>query len=325
MLFRKLTKRQRRLLLLAFAALLVLIIGPYIVSRARSAGRQIRVFSEATAVPAERVSTVRLLAYNIAHGRGATDDNWEGTVEEKKERIEEIAQLIVRSEADVVVLNEVDFCSTWSGHQNQAEAIARLTGFQHRVEQRSLDFRFIYGSWKFGNVILSRYPITDAEIVKYPALSGWEELLAGCKQGVVCKLQLSQSQQVRLLAVHLEYRSEDVRVSSAQRIVDLSKSSDVPIIAAGDFNSTPSDLPNAERSATGKNAMDVIEASRQFQRCANTFATQNEMTFSSMRPTRVIDWILVPNGWSFGEYLIVPSQLSDHRPVIATIEIPIED
>ncbi len=129
--FWKLTRRRRKQLLYALVVLLILGIGPYIVSRVRSGGRQIRVRSDTakTKVSTEPVTSIRVLTYNIAHGRGATDDNWEGTVAEKRRRIEEISRLIAKVEADVVVLNEVDFSSTWSGHQNQAKAIALGAGF----------------------------------------------------------------------------------------------------------------------------------------------------------------------------------------------------
>ena len=321
--FKKLTLRRRRQLLVTLAACFILIVGPYVVSRVRSAGRQIRVHSETAIVPTHHVSTIRVLTYNIAHGRGATDDNWQGTVTEKRKRIEDIARSIAKAEADIVVLNEVDFSSTWSGRQNQAQTIARLCGYSHWVEQRNFDLRFIYGSWKFGNAILSRFPIADVEIVKFPTLKRWERLLAGCKQGVVCTIRLSPSQEVRILAVHLDDRSEDLRVSSAKMIVDLVESSAIPLIAAGDFNSTPSEFPDTNSSTTGQNAMDILKESQQFELYAKTLPSQNEMTYSSTRPTRVIDWVLIPSGWRFAEYLIVPSELSDHRAVIATVEVPI--
>ena len=77
--FRKLTTRRRRQRLLALATLFILIAGPYIVSRVRSAGRQIRVRSGKVdqELSTEPVTRIRVLTYNIAHGRGAADDNWE--------------------------------------------------------------------------------------------------------------------------------------------------------------------------------------------------------------------------------------------------------
>lgn len=263
-----------------------------------------------------------MLSYNIAHGRGATDDNWEGVVSEKRRRIDDIARMIAKADADVVVLNEVDFSSTWSGHQDQAEAIALGARFPHWVEQRNVDFRFIYGSWKFGNAVLSRFPIVDTEAMEFPALRPSEQVLAGCKQGVVCTLQVSQSQQIRIFAVHLEHRSEDTRVASARLITQAAESSQIPLLALGDFNSTPSSFPDSQRSAQGRNAMDLLVESGEFELNVQKLPTQKEMTYPSRLRTRVIDWILIPKGWQFLDYHILSSRLSDHRPVVADVHLP---
>ena len=44
-----------------------------------------------------------------------------------------------------------------------------------------------------------------------------------------------------------------------------------------------------------------------------------DFTFSSTRPDRVIDWILVPKPWSLVSKQVFPLTLSDHRPVIGLI------
>jgi len=276
-------------------------------------------------VSAKPVAQIRVMAYNIAHGRGATDDNWEEAASEKRKRIDDIARLIAKADADVVVLNEVDFCSTWSGHQNQAEAIALSAGYPYWVEQRNVDFRFVHGSWKFGNAVLSKFPIVDTEAMEFPALRTSEQVLGGCKQGVVCTLQLSQSQQICILAVHLEHRSEDTRVASARLIIQAAESSEIPLLALGDFNSTPSAYPNSQRSAQGRNAMDLIVESGEFELNAQEQPARKQMTYPSKSPTHVIDWILVPKGWRFSDYQILSSHLSDHRPVVADVHLPTED
>ena len=319
-----------RKILLALVVLLAIGLGPYLVSRARSNGRVVRLragaMTQAGEEPAsgEPVATLRLLTWNIAHGRGTAAGNWEGTTEEKRQRIEEIARLIAAAEADVVVLNEVDFCATWSGHQNQAEAIAREAGYPYWVEQRNLDFRFLYGSWKFGNALLSRYPIVAAEPLELPAVSDSEQWLAGGKRGCLCTLEISPTQQVRVLAVHLETRDEDIRVESASRILAAAKSSWLPLIAAGDFNSTPRSFPDSRQSSAGENALERLLEAGVFESRPLDPPTPQEMTFPSAAPARVIDWILFPAGWELLEYRAIDSQLSDHRPVVAEVKLPSE-
>lgn len=312
--------RRRKKLFVAVAALAVVVLGPYLVSRARSSGRRVRLRSNPAALAAENASTIRVVTFNIAHGRGATDDNWEQPGREKPQRIEQIARLIADAQADVVVLNEIDFSASWSGHQNQAEAIARSAGFPYWVEQRNLDFRFLYGSWKFGNAVLSKYPIVDVQLVEFPPHRAWESWLAGHKRGVVCTLELAPTRRVRLLAVHLESRGEPTRAASADTIVELAAATDIPLIVAGDFNSAPTGFPQAVRTATGRNAMDILMATGLFQTRPEEPPGPEEMTFSSTEPVQVIDWIMIPPGWRFADYRAIDSRLSDHRPVVATIE-----
>jgi len=314
----------RRTVLTVVLAVFAVALGPYLVSRMRSSGRRVRVHS--TVEPNEAydqpISQIRLLAFNIAHGRGAQRDNWQGTRAEKQQRLKDIGDLIRESNADVVVLNEVDFCSTWSDHRNQAEEIARRAGYLYWLEQRNFDFRFAYGSWKFGNAILSRFPIVAAEAVEYPALHKIEQLFAGCKQGAICTLQLSESQQIQVLAVHLEHRSEAARVASARIIIKAGSASTLPFFAIGDFNSTPSSFPHAQQTERGENAMDLLVNSESF-RLRLEPPTRAAMTYPSNGPTQTIDWILIPSNCRFTNYRTLSSQLSDHRPIVAEVRLPV--
>ncbi|MFK7770196.1 MAG: endonuclease/exonuclease/phosphatase family protein, partial [Mariniblastus sp.] len=220
---------------------------------------------------------------------------------------------------------EADFYSTWSGHQNQAEAIAISAGYQYRVEQRNLDFRFIYGSWQFGNAILSKFPLSGVNPINYPPEKHWEDWLVGCKRGVVCEVTLNEITSVRVAAIHLEHRSESVRLASAKLLGDLAKQSGPPLILAGDFNSTPSDFPNSTKTNDGDNTLDWIIESGLFEIRPDSNPTDEQYTFSSYSPRSVIDWIMIPAGGkptlSFVDYRSIDTDLSDHRPVIADIEI----
>jgi hypothetical protein len=66
--------------------------------------------------------------------------------------------------------------------------------------------------------------------------------LAACWQ-----IKTESASLASVLAVHLEHRSEAVRVESARMIVALAKAKPIPLIAAGDFNSTPADFPAGHR------------------------------------------------------------------------------
>ena len=324
---RRSTQRRRRWSNLKWIVLAIfaLILTPYVHSRWQSDGAKVQVFSADSSPPQETRTSLTILAYNIAHGRGPTGGNWDGPVADDRKRIGEIAELIRQHNPDVVVLNEVDFNATWSGHQNQAAAIAEQAGFPYRVEQRNLDCRFLYGSWRFGNALLSWFPIVEAEPIDYPVLNRWEHLLAGSKQGCVCTLQVSPTQQMCIFPIHLEVRSEEIRVASVEEIIRVADRSNLPTVFAGDFNSSPSGFPLARRTVTNENAMDVLVSSRVVRipqkPVADALPTEQEMTFAANQPDRVIDWILPTSHFACEKYRVLNAELSDHRAVLAELRI----
>ena len=334
-------KRMARWIIRIALLLLLVALAPYLFSRIFAAKNRIRHFDHSAKMevleemanlpkplsdksPDLTVESVtKVVAFNIAHGRGPTDDNWEEEGKSKAERIEQIASLLKRLDADVVVLNEVDFDSSWSGRQNQANAIAELAGYRFHVEQRNLDFGFPFASWNFGNAILSKHPITETSVVDFPPLKEWEDWLVGCKRGVVCQINPPGQSPFRIVAVHLEHRNEPVRVQSSKQIIDLAKLGGHPLIAAGDFNSTPVGFPQSNQ--TCENALDVLVASKQFQILPQSPPGPAELTFSSYGPKSTIDWVMLPPDWAVESYEPVDSDLSDHRPVVASFKITVSE
>ena len=92
----------RRRLWIAVPLAMVIAFWPYAEHRATRASRQIRVVAPVTLTPKpdrESAETaidapLRILTYNIAHGRGCTDSNWSESGEPKRLRIARIAREI---------------------------------------------------------------------------------------------------------------------------------------------------------------------------------------------------------------------------------------
>ncbi len=113
-------------------------------------------------------------------------------------------------------------------------------------------------------------------------------------------------------------------MQSVRKIIEAVKESETPLIAIGDFNSTPSSFPSAECDSDGQNAMDVLLESQHFAVTPESVPIVAGMTYSSMKPDRVIDWILIPKTWSFSNHRVILSDLSDHRPVVADLLINVQ-
>lgn len=276
-----------------------------------------------TETPQQEASeSLKILSYNIAHGRGLATSNWQGgTIEAKQQRLTDIAELLRSLDADIVVLNEVDFDSSWSSCTNQAAYLAKHAGYKYWAEQRNLDFRVITWKWRFGNAVLSRHPIVESRAIDLPGFSSIESILAGKKRGLDCLVEVND-QKIRILAVHLCHRSEAIRAESAEILRERAASDSTTTIIAGDFNSSPQGFPDAESDPARGNAMDRLDASELFsRRPVKRPTSDSEFTYHSAKPTSTIDWILAPRESPILEYRTVPSALSDHRPVWAQISL----
>lgn len=322
--------KQRRRIRLALILATAIVVLPYFQSRFYAAANRLRSFGPIPAAAptpksklAEQYATdLRIAAYNIAHGRGLAESNFNGgSPEQRLERLEKIAELLRSLDADVVVLNEVDFDSSWSGGVNQAAFLAREAGYRYRVEERNLDVRFLTWTWRFGNAILSKHPIESAAVIDLPGYSTTETWLAGKKRGLSATIN-ANGKLLQVLGVHLSHRSETLRARSADQLVDIAAASKTPTIIVGDLNSTPSGFPNFQTSADSRNAIDILSAAPFSRHPLQPPVNNDALTFHSAAPKSIIDWILIPDDWQFSNYRVLLSELSDHRPVATEISPP---
>ena len=297
-------------------SVLALVLVPYAFSRIASSWRRVTVHAQPSLDSSTAIApSLRVACYNIAHGRGQSQSNWTGESRQtRKKRLDEIAELIKSVDADIVVLNEVDFDSSWSHSVNQAAYLAEAAGYPYRAEQRNLDFRVLFWTWRFGNAVLSRVPIHEAKTVDFPSYSMIETVLAGKKRGLNCSVEFDGAR-VSIAAVHLSHRSEAIRAKCTELMT--------ASILVGDFNSTPKGFPGTVTDNDEGNAIDRLDATSRFQRRPlNPPHKDTEMTYHSAAPQSIIDWVLVSTDWHIADYQAVPSLLSDHRMVVAEL-IPV--
>ena len=97
---------------------------------------------------------MRVLAYNVKHGRGN-----DGKVD-----LGRTARVIRRLNPDVVALQEIDKNADRSGKIDEARELAKLTGLQHHAFGRFFDFQ----GGEYGMAIISRYPLSEAKNLRLP-------------------------------------------------------------------------------------------------------------------------------------------------------------
>ena len=198
---------------------------------------------------------------------------------------------------DIVVLNEVDFATSWSWRVNQAKVIAMEAGLPFVLEQRSYDASLLFHRWSFGNAILSRYPVSEIASIDYPAFKKFESIFAGKKDGVVCTVTTPMGE-LRVVAVHLEVRDRETREASMAILRDFEASEkDRPFLLMGDYNA---------RAVFGDE-----------ERLQSAGGLEN--TFPSEKPSRRIDWIFSNQLVELEADQTFGGNLSDHLGVRAKV------
>ncbi len=319
-------KKIIKIAALVVIVLLCFVFGWYAVSRILSVKHRIKSYSlkhEAAGKKTISARTLKIGAYNIAHGRGGKrgDTNWKHeTREELIKHLDRISEQILKEPPDILVLNEVDFSSAWSFHLNQAGYIAGRCGYTYVLEQRNIDVSFPFYKFIFGNAVLSRYPLKNEMFVKFPPKSKIENLFVGNHDGLYCEVDLPGGG-LGIFAIHLEARSEDVRVSCAKLIAEKCSSVAKPVIAVGDFNSTPKGFPEVKLSENGENAMSFLLDKGGFIPYLELKNDPDYYTFPSEAPVKVIDWIIGKGINGFLNSERVKSPLSDHLMIVTNVRV----
>jgi len=266
-------------------------------------------------------------AYNLHHGLGVHPFSWNRPQrpprQELDSRLTRLAALLRDANLDLVVLNEVDFASFRTYHQNQAAYLAEHAGFPFWVEQTNVDAALLFWRHRYGNALLSRHPLANPRLVRLPGHRFGESVCWGKKNGLICDVHPFPEQLIRMLAIHLDHRLETTRIKSARVIEQRRRTSPVPLILAGDFNSSPAHYPQATLDPSGQTALSWLLAQGGYQTRPQPpeLPSPLDLTFSTLNPRQVIDWILVPGDWHIHSHRVVDAGLSDHRLVLMEVEI----
>lgn len=316
--------RTLKALILTGTVLVTIVLGWYGVGRVQNLRSPLSVHELNKGTASDEMDYtggLRIASFNIAHGRGGTygEKNWKHqTREELLAHLDRIVAQIREQAPDAIVLNEVDFSSAWSLAVDQAQYIADKSGYRYLLKQKNMDVHFPFYRFCFGNALLSKFPIEDATSIMFKPYSEVERLAVGNHDAFFCNLRLASNRTVGIFGIHMEYRSEDVRVQCAKVLAEKSARIGYPLIALGDFNSSPPPLPKSDVSATGENAISYLFNSAGFISYLKV-ADKTTCTFPSERPDRLIDWIMGKNIAGFNNGSIVHANLSDHFMIVADV------
>ena len=215
-------------------------------------------------------------------------------------QVKPFADLILEEKPDLVALQEVDYRMSRSGNKDFLTELAANTGmfplFAKAIET---------DGGEYGVAVLSKYPVANSKIVPLSAPDGTKER----RVALVCDVEFPDGEMVRFVSTHLDNSTDEVRT---EMVRDLNSSNVIsgnnPVLLCGDFNATPQEDAVAAGMTRWKLVGDVAN------------------TFPASRPTSKIDYIFsYPEAaWQVVDAEVPVSYLSDHRPVVAVLELNVQ-
>lgn len=253
--------------------------------------------------PAPATDTLRVLTWNVAHGRA---DGFHQALlprEEVERNLDRIARVLRHERPDVVALQEADGPSAWSGGFDHVSVLARDGGLGHFYRGDHNPFGVGAYELSSGTALVSRLPMAGPESRAFAA--NWRDT----KGFVAATVRLPESgREVDVVSVHLDFLNPAERRRQIQDLSAALGERSRPLIVLGDLNCEA----------------DAGEVFRLFEEHLGVRPYRPEVeepTFPSTLPIRRLDWILASEELEFVGYRTLEVRLSDHLGVVAEIRL----
>ena len=253
----------------------------------------------ASARRASAPADLRVLVLNMHAGADAAG----------RDNLPRIAQLVAETNADLVLLQEVDRGVERSRRVDQPAELARLTG-RHAAFGKALD----YQGGHYGVAILSRWPLRRDTLVHLP-VEPVQTRSGGSHEprGVLHATIEAPGGLLEVLNTHLDASGEDLyRRQEASQVVALAwelRGGGKRLLVGGDFNSTP-DSPVQEMVRAG-GLRDAWPGCGQGP----------GLSFPQNVPVKRIDYLFLTGDATCVRAEVLPSDASDHRGVLFVIRV----
>ncbi|HJR67324.1 MAG TPA: endonuclease/exonuclease/phosphatase family protein [Gemmatimonadaceae bacterium] len=248
----------------------------------------------------EPADTVRVLVYNIHAGKDAKGvDNLQGVI-----------ALIRETDADLVLLQEVDQGTRRSGVVDQPAILAVGSGF-HVAFGSALD----YDGGKYGVATLSRWPITFDTLYRLP-VDPPQQRAGGSREprGLLRADVMSPYGAIAVFNTHIDASREDTWRQQEARVIVATvtsvRQSRPLVVLGGDMNSTPeSAVQQIVREPGLRDA---------FAECGRGAG----LTYPADSAVKRIDYLYLSGAMRCARAEVPVTMVSDHRPLAVDVLIP---
>ena len=243
---------------------------------------------------------LRVMTLNVAHGRKTSMHQALLSRDEIRANLKEVAALLSREKPDVMALQEADGRSAWSGgfdHLWELGESARYPCYLRGEHVKGLGL-------SYGTALLSRLPLDNpVSVVFAPTPPTFNKGFVAAD----VPWPGGRGATVRVVSAHLDFARESARRAQARdmaaRLAGRGR-----LIVMGDFN--------CEWQGADPTLRDFAKTLglRAFRPKAGDMAT-----FRSRN--KRFDWILISRGLRFKSCEVLRDVVSDHRAVVAEIEL----
>lgn len=270
-------------------------------------------------------TSFRLVSYNMGYASGRFNNLSLIPASETAENLSRMRASLKDLDADLWLLQEVDFLSKRSGRQDQLQELMRgldpaewCTASVMTWDKRYVPFpywpvRHHFGSVQSGQAIASRFEIgrTRVHTFEKPRENPWyRNLFYLDRIALATELELGGGKRLVVVNVHLEAFVAEARARQARELRDWLEATwtNQPLVVAGDFNADLGD------PALGP----LFEGG--FLRRPAPIAP---LTFPSWNPESALDHVLISRSLEVRSYSTheIPGSPSDHLPIVADLSL----
>ena len=257
--------------------------------------------------PAATIDSEHLIVatLNIAHGRKDARNQVFLNEEQIRSNLEDLAELMNRSEADMIALQEADAPSWWSGKFDHVEFLTQASPYPCYVHGVHASNRM----YDFGTALISRHPLHDSKVHSFEP--SWPTTTKGFSLARIPWNpggEMDQARMVTFVSVHLDFSRRSVRRSQIDELTSELKTIDGPLILMGDFNTDWLTEDSSLKYLAENLDLTVFEPH------AEGLSTYGD------KGAR-LDWILISADLQFQRYAVYPDVVSDHYAVAAEIKL----